>query len=210
MARTSEEKTIDRLLTLYSIDECYKKRKVTGLSETKLQKLIFLSEKRLIDQRIKAFNYRFVRLLHPTFSSELRNDLNDLVKTGYLSEPWLGQTEKMLIILEDFQEVFARNPHITNVIDDIVSTFADIPTNRLVQIVYSMPWTHNKIINELTIGVPMLYPLDPEKAREKFTITENELENLEMCLNPKISGKLDQAFDEMRRGRLLSHAEVFG
>jgi uncharacterized protein YwgA len=210
MARTSEEKTIDRLLTLYSINECYKQCKVTGLSETKLQKLVFLSEKRLIDQRIKAFNYHFVRLLHPTFSTELRNDLNDFVKTGYLSEPWLGQTEKTLIILKDFQDVIARNPHVTNVIDSIISTFADIPTSRLVQIVYSMPWTRNKIINELTIGVPMLYPLDPDKAREKFIITEDELENLEICLNPKISGTLDQAFDEMRRGRLLSHAEVFG
>jgi len=210
MARTSEEKTIDRLLTLYSINECYVKCKVKGLSETKLQKLVFLSEKRLIDQRIKAFNYRFVRLLHPTFSTELRNDLNDFVKTGYLSEPWLGQTEKMLMILEDFNNVLERNPHITNVIDNIVSTFADIPTSRLVQIVYNMPWTRNKVINELTIGVPMLYPLDSDKARERFTITEDELENLEICLNPKISGRLDRAFDEMRRGRLLSHAEVFG
>jgi hypothetical protein len=210
MVRTSEEKTIDRLLTLYSINECYEQRKVRGLSETKIQKLVFLSEKSLIDQRIKAFNYRFIRLLHPTFSKELSNDLTSFIRMGCLREPWLERTSKMKMILEDFSSIFERNSHVTRAIDAIVSTYAGIPTNRLVEMVYKMPWARNRVINDLTIGVPMLYPLKHEKARETFTILENELEDLEICLNPKLSREIDQAFNEMRRGRLLSHAEVFG
>jgi len=210
MVRTSKEKTIDRLLTLYSINECYEQCKVRALSETKLQKLIFLSEKSLIDQRIKAFNYRFIRLLHPTFSKELSNDLVSFVRMGYLREPWLKRTNKVKMIFEDFNRVFERNSHVTRVIDEVVSTYADISTNRLVEMVYKMPWARNRIINDLAIGVPMLYPLKRENAREVFAISENELEDLEICLNPKLSREMDQAFNEMRRGRLLSHAEVFG
>lgn len=210
MARTSEEKTIDRLLTLYSINECYEQCKVRALSETKLQKLVFLSEKSLIDQRIKAFNYRFIRLLHPTFSKELSNDLASFVRMGYLREPWLERTSRMKMILEDFSSVLERNSHVTRVIDEVVSTYADIPTNRLVEMVYKMPWARNRVINDLTIGVPMLYPLKYENAREVFAISKNEIEDLEICLNPKLSREIDQAFNEMRRGRLLSHAEVFG
>jgi len=209
MVRTSKEKTTDRLLVLYTINDCYERHNLRALSETKVQKLVFLSEKRLIDNRIKAFNYHFIRLLHPTFSSELRNDLTSFISLGYLSEPWLGQTNRMTMILEDFNDVFQRNRHILSIIDDVISKYASVPTDRLVQIVYRMPWLSKTVI-DLKIGVPMLYPLKEEKAREVFDITEDELADLEICLNPKLSQDLDQAFDEMRKGRLLSHAEVFG
>jgi len=136
--------------------------------------------------------------------------LVSFVRMGYLREPWLKRTNKVKMIFEDFNRVFERNSHVTRVIDEVVSTYADISTNRLVEMVYKMPWARNRIINDLAIGVPMLYPLKRENAREVFAISENELEDLEICLNPKLSREMDQAFNEMRRGRLLSHAEVFG
>lgn len=209
-ARTSQEKTIDRLLVLYSIKECYEKHNLKALSETKMQKLVFLSEKRLIDRRVKALNYNFVRLLYPTFSSELSKDLTDFIRLGYLTEPWLGQTTRMKMILEDFEEIFRRNYQSLDIIDEVLSEYANVPTNRLVQMVYRMPWMKSKRVSELHIGVPMLYPLETENAHKIFKVMEDELEDLEICLNPKLSRELDRAFDEMRRGRLLSHAEVFG
>lgn len=214
MVRTSAEKTVDRLLSLYLINECYETYNLRALSETKLQKLIFLSEKNLIDRRIKAFNYRFVKLLHPTYSSELSGDLTHFVRLKYLSEPWFGQTNKMRMILEDFSGVLRRNRHPLSIIGDVLSRYANIKTNRLVNLVFRMSWrvgrTRMRTIEDLKIGTPLLYPLAPEKAQEVFLITENELEDLEICLNPKISRDLDKAFNEMRRGKILSHAEVFG
>jgi len=210
MARTSEEKTVDRLLTLYLINECYKTHNLRALSETKMQKLVFLSERSLIDRRIKAFNYSFVKLLHPTFSSELRGDLMNFVKFGYVSEPWFGQTKKMKMILEDFGEVLRRNRPLLAVIDGILSTYSHVRTNHLVNMVYRMVWSRGKTIKMLKLGTPLLYPLTYENAREVFRITPDELEDLKFCLNPKISKELDRAFDEMKRGELLSHEEVFG
>lgn len=214
MARTSEEKTVDRLLTLYLTNACYENHRLRALSETKLQKLVFLSEKELIECRIKAFNYRFVRLLHPTFSSELRSDLTHFVKLKYLTEPWFRQTNKVRMILEDFSEVLGRNQHLLKIINDVLSKYANIRTNRLVTMVFQMTWqvgrTGIRTIEDLELGTPMLYPLTYEKAQEVFQITEEELEDLEICLNPKISKDLDEAFNEMRRGKMLSHEEVFG
>lgn len=214
MARTSEEKTVDRLLTLYLVNECYQSHHLRALSETKLQKLVFLSEKELIDNRIKAFNYRFVKLLHPSYSPELSSDLTHFVKLKYLAEPWFGQTHKMRLILEDFSEVFSRNRHVLRLIDDVLSRYASIRTNYLVNMVFRMPWRITRYgmrtIKDLKIGTPLLYPLTPEKAQETFQITEEELEDLEICLNPKISRDLDKAFNEMRGGKMLSHEEVFG
>ncbi len=73
-----------------------------------------------------------------------------------------------------------------------------------------MPWTKRKTIGDLKMGAPLLYPLEFEKASRVFEITEDELQDLEICLNPKLSKELDQAFNEVRRGKLLSHEEVFG
>lgn len=214
MARTSEEKTADRLLTLYLVKECYQSHRLRSLSETKLQKLVFLSEKELIDNRIKAFNYRFIKLLHPTFSPELRSDLTHLVKQRYLTAPWIGQTNRMRMILEDFSEVLRRNRRILKMIDNVLSTWANIRTNTLVNMVNRLSWrvgrTKMRCIEDLKLGTPLLYPLKREKAHSVFRITEDELEDLEICLNPKITKDLDKAFDEMRRGRLLPHEGVFG
>lgn len=210
MARTSEEKTADRLLTLYLVNKCYETHNLRFLSETKLQKLVFLSEKELIDRRIKALNYRFVRLLHPTYSSELKSDLVNLIKLGYLREPWFGQTNRMKLILEDFSGVFMRNRSSLMVIDEVLSRYARIRTNILINLVYRILWARGKTIYDLKLGTPLLYPLKYRNARKVFEITEDELEDLEICLNPKISKGLDLALDEMRKGKLLAHEEVFG
>lgn len=209
MARTSKEKTIDRLLTLYFVNECYKTHNLGSLSETKLQKLVFLSEKELIDRRIRALNYRFVKLLFPTFSLELRTDLKNFVKSRFLRGPWFERTNKLKMILEDFSDVFRRNRSSINVIDEVLSTYANIRTTRLTNMVHRMRWTKRKTIGDLAMGAPLLYPLKYERARQIFKITDDELEDLEICLNPKISKELDQAFDEVRRRKMLRHEEVF-
>jgi len=210
MARTPEEKVMDRLLTLYIINRCRERHHVRYLSETKMQKLIFLSEKDLIDRRYKALNYRFIRLLHPTYSTELKNDLANLVQLGYLDEPTgFGRTRKMIMLMEDFGHLFSRNHEITDAINEVLNTFANIPTNRLLQMVFKMPWGRGTI-EDLRMRKLMLYPLRREKAYRVFDMSEDDFENLMICLSPRVSGELDQAFDEMRRGELLSHEEVFG
>jgi hypothetical protein len=109
MARTVQEEAIDRLFSLYVVDRCRAKHGITYVSETKLHKLLFYAQKRLIECRCKAMTYPFIKLLYPTFSKELRSDLNELLDLGYLSGHYYKEQEKARMILEDFHHIFDDN-----------------------------------------------------------------------------------------------------
>jgi len=209
MARTIKEKSIDRLLSLYVIDRCRTKHGIKNVSETKMQKLVFFSEKSLNERRYKALNYRFIKLLHPTYSPELKNDLNELAELNFLDGPYFSENEKAQMILEDFHEVFRNNREITDTIDSVVDTYAPISTESLVKKVHNMPWKKG-IIDDLKNRTPLVYPIKTKRARRVFQISEEDLEDLAICLSPKISRGMKQAFDELRGGQRLAHEEVFG
>lgn len=207
MARTLREKVIDRLLSLYVIDKCQREYNIQSMSETKMQKLVFLAEKRLIENRCKGFNYRFIKLLYPTYSQELESDLNNLASLRFLDGPYYSGNQRTRMILDDFQHVFERNREIGDAIDVTLSKYAPIPTERLVRFVKKMCWKRGTI-DELALKTPLLYPLKEAIARCIFEINDEDLEDLAICVSPKISREMEQAFDELRRGQRLTHAKV--
>jgi len=209
MARTLREKVIDRLLSLYIIDKCQREYNVPSMSETKMQKLVFLAEKKLIDCRCKGFNYRFIKLHYPTYSQELENDLNDLSSLRLLDGPYYQGNQRTQMILDDFRHVFERNGEIKHSIDDTLRQYAPIRTEQLVQMVRRMFWKRRPI-DQLAMRTPLLYPLKEAIARCLFEISDEDLEDLAICLSPKISREMEQSFDELRRGQKLTHAQVFG
>lgn len=208
MARTLREKVIDRLLSLYIIEKCQRDFNVPSMSETKMQKLVFLAEKKLIDSKCKGFNYRFIKLLYPTYSEELENDLKDLAQLRLLDGPYYSRNEKTQMILEDFHDVLERNGEIKQAIDSTLEKYASVPTEQLVHMVRGMHWRRGTI-NELSMRTPLLYPLKEAIARCIFEIGDEDLEDLAICLSPQISRGIEQAFDELRRGQRLTHAQVF-
>jgi len=210
MVRTSEDKTIDQFLTLYVINECYKTYNLRGLSETKLQKLIFLSEKKLIDQSWKALNYNFMKFFHGPFSSELRSNLERFVELNYINEPWLKFTNNLTVMLDDFNDLLIKNRDFIKKIDKVLETYAKIPTDKLLRLVYKMPWGRGRTIGSLSMKTPMLYPIKSRKAVKQFVVSENELEDLEICFNQKLSEDIEKAFLEMKQGRKISHETIFG
>ena len=209
MARTIREKVINRLLTLYVIDRCRSKHGIDHISETKMHKLMFYSEKKLNECRCKSLNYLFVKLLYPTYSAELRKDLNELVELNFLEGPFFCERRKTQMILEDFQEVFANNPETMELINAEVDEHAPIETEALVQQTKNMKW-RNGIIEDLKNGTPLVYPLKPMRARCHFSISEEHYEDLAICLSPEVSKGMAQAFSELRRGQRLTNAQVFG
>jgi hypothetical protein len=209
MVRTTQEKVIDRLLTLYVIDRCRTKHGIQHISETKMHKLIFYSEKKLNEHRCKSLNYRFVKLLYPTYSAELRKDLNDLVESNFLEGPYFCEKHKTQMILEDFQNVLASNREIMELINSEVDLYAPMDTDKLVSQTKAMKW-RNGIIDDLKNGTPLVYPLRSTRARCSFNISEEDYEDLAICLSPEVSRGMAEAFNQLRRGQRLSHAEVFG
>ncbi len=209
MARTIQEKAIDRLFSLYVIDRCRAKHGISDVSETKMHKLIFYAQKRLIECRCKAMNYSFIKLLYPTFSDDLRADLNELADLGFLHGRYYREQEKARMILEDFHHIFDDNREIKCLVDEEVDKYAPVETNALVARTKRLPW-RNKRIDDLKNGTPLLYPLRTTRSRCVLSITDEDLEDLAICLSPEISADMEQAFDEMGRGKRLTHEEVFG
>jgi hypothetical protein len=209
MARTIQEKAIDRLFALYVIDRCRTKHGIENVSETKMHKLIFYAQKKLIECRCKAMSYSFIKLLYPTFSNELRKDLNELTDLGFLRGQYYREQKKARMILDDFHHVFDNNREIKYLVDEEVDNYAPVETNALVSRTKRLPW-RNKIIDNLKNGTPLLYPLKLAKSRCILNISDEDLEDLAICLSPKISAGMEQAFDELRRGKRLTHEEVFG
>jgi hypothetical protein len=209
MARTIQGKAIDRLFALYVIDRCRAKHGITNVSETKMHKLMFYAQKRLIECRCKAMNYSFIKLLYPTFSNELRKDLNELTELGFLHGQYYREQEKARMILEDFHQIFDNNREIKCLVDEEVDKYALVETNALVSRTKRLPW-RKKVIDDLKNGTPLLYPLRIAKSRCVLNISDEDLEDLAICLSPEISADMEQAFDELRRGKRLTHEEVFG
>jgi len=207
MARTPQEKAVDCLLTTYLIEDAFSRCKLRFMSETKLQKLVFLSERSMIDERKKGFNFSFIKLTFGPFSQELRNDRNDLLKTGFLmgSRP----TDDAKLILEDFENVLERNKPFFQKIDAINNCFAKMPLPQLLDFIYAMPWGKGRTIDDLPQLTPMLYPMKQTNVALEFSISEEEAEDLLMNFDPQAIRELHQAMSDMREGRTRTYEQVF-
>lgn len=209
--RTSKEKLVDCLLLLHQIGDA--SNYTHFLSETKLQKLVFLSEKSMLDKREKGFNYNYIKLIHGTYSSELRLDLTKIVQLGLVEDRWLQPTPLALMILEDFKDLFKKNNVFVKRIDTVNEHYAKMPLKQLLELVYDMPHPYLKPprrIEDLALRTPILYRISQEKAARSFQISDDEAEDLEMCLNPKIVDSMRRAMSDIRAKRLKSHEEIFG
>jgi uncharacterized protein YwgA len=211
MARTVPEKLIDKLLLLYLASDTL--NHIRFLVETKLQKLVFLSELSMFKKEEKGFNYTFVRLNYGPFSQELRSDLGQLIGQEILMERGLRPTEEAAFILEDFQGIFERNKGYIEKIERVTEKYSRIPTEKLVHRVHAMhhPYLRpRRTIGSLKPTTPIIYRMSVERASKIFEVTAGELSDLELCFDKKISGYLEQAMMDVKTKPFRSHQEVFG
>lgn len=215
MVRNLREILADRLLLLWLL---YDAMKYKHFGETKVQKLTFLSEWKMIDGLEKGFNYGFIRLSFGPYSPDVDKDANwlehqNLVGAIPISEKArvFRRTRFGLKLLNDFQELFSRNSSFTRRIAEINRKYARMPLQELVDYVYSLPhpYIKGRIIAELKPGTKLLYKLDEKKARETFEITPEELATLDIYLNDESYKSVMQASESARRKPLLSLDEVF-
>jgi uncharacterized protein YwgA len=211
MVRTFKDKAIDYLLTIYLINDAFSRRNLRFLSETKLQKLVFLSEKSMIDERQKGFNFYFIKLTHGPFSQELRRTVEKLLQTRFLNDFRLEPTDNVKLILEDFQGVIERNQTFFQKIDTVNDRFARMGLEQLLDVVYAMPWGRGgaRTIAELPPRTPMLYPMKPHVIVKEFKVTDDEAEDLLMNFDPEAIKDLSEAMKDAREGRWRTYEQVF-
>ena len=209
MARTLLDKAIDQFLTLFLINDAFCCWDLPLLPNTKLQKLVFLSEKEMIDEREKGFNFYFIKLIHGPFSQELENDLGKLVENGFIDDRELRPTSNAKVILDDFGDMILRNPLFLEKVKVVNVQYAGLPLQKLLEIIYAMPWGKRRTIADLPQRTPMLYPMKSEIVRANFQITEREAENLLMNLDPDAIKDLSEAMRDAREGKWRSYEQVF-
>jgi uncharacterized protein YwgA len=209
MVRTTREKVVDSLLTLYLLRDAFSRIEVGCVEATRLQKLVFLSELPMILQRKQGFNFRFIRLTYGPYSQELENEANRLVKAGLLDGMSMQPTESAVSILEHFHEVVHRNDAFFGLVRQTNDDWARMDLDLLLRTVHEMPWRGGRTIHDLPPRTPMLYPMNPQRVLLNFDVTEEEVEGLWMNFDPKIAIDFTQAMTEVRSGQLRTHKQLF-
>jgi len=177
--RSEEEKVADLLLLLYLIWDS-QKRGYAILGETKLQKLVFLAERRMLGKKYKGFNYNFIRLDFGPYSWELKRDLNLLLESGIvIDDPSEGLivSRKGEKILKEILSILERNREFINIIEEVNKECAKLDLKELLERVYSMkrPLKGPKItIREVKHRSPLLRRIRKEHATKTFLLTEEE------------------------------------
>ena len=221
MVRTLPEKLSDQFLLLYLINDV--SERTPFVHQTKIQKLVFISEREMLANDEKGFNYYFIKLLYGPFSQELDNDLNDLVQTKIVRAEPTGRGAKIIPaqrcsdILKDFNDLIERNQAFVQRIREVNRRYGILGFKRLLKAVHHMQSPLHKYrkrrrpptIASFPLRTPLIRPISEELARKTFSITPEEAEDLLMNLDPKTVEKLSQAMKEMRSGRLRTHDQVF-
>lgn len=179
--RTPKEIITDRFLTLYLLHDS-----PIGQGNTKLQKLSFLSQLKMSQQRDKGTNYNFIKLPKGPWSPDLKDDIEDMVYkkiiTGYNHEP----TQYGLEILGSFDEIGSRNDEILGKIRAVNEKYALYDRDELVDLVHKMrnPDKPNLTIHETNDRWYVLKRPTSRNSSREFMITEGELASLELLFEP--------------------------
>lgn len=192
--------------------------KYKRFGETKAQKLGYLSEKKMIDNREKGFNYDFIKLPFGPYSEDLKKDIEwleeqKLIKTTPISDEAniFNESHFGRKLLNDFHELFVRNNLFTQKIAEIDRVYATKNSQEIVDYVHSLPHPYMKgrTIGDLKLGTKILYKLSEGKAQIIFNITPEELATLDVYLDDESYGSVIVASESAKRKSLLRFDEVF-
>ena len=180
---------INKLLLLYLIERA---RNCGGIFEdTRLQKLVFLSERSMLGRGLRGFTYVFIRLLYGPFSRELDNDkaaLGDAQLIDYSYDRGYYVSEKGAKILSIFGNVLERNRRFIEIIDDIVERFTAVSLDRLLAYVYDLPRGIRGDRRRIGLLPIKTVILARPKGRDyiDFDIRDNELWELSFWMDPDV------------------------
>lgn len=221
MVRTSEEKLADQFLLLYLIHDVSKRTPFVPI--TKVQKLAFISEREMLTNNEKGFNYYFIKLLYGPYSQDLDADVNDLVQARIIDAEPTGRgakitpTRRSANILKDFNGLIERNEGIIQKVEGINRQYGILGFKRLLKAVHHMQSPLHKYrkgkrpptIASLPLRTPLLKPISKEDAIRTFSITPQEVATLEIYFDTEAYESLVEASKSAREKPLLDSTEVF-
>jgi uncharacterized phage-associated protein len=180
-----QEKIADELLLIYLIS----KTKGRGnLGITKLMKLTFLAEQKMVDAKVKGFNYWFYKWHYGPFTPEIYDDLDYLMQNELVTErEGIELTDRGREFLNEIRDLLNENTGILKYIDEIAEEYGTLGLNTLMNQVYEIEIGNRssgrKKIKDLQIGEDILMKESEIEADRVFEIDDEWLETLDVILN---------------------------
>lgn len=201
------ERVTNVLLVLYLIETT---NTIGNLEdELKLQKLVFLAQKKLVERGLKAFSYNFFRWRKGPFSKNLRIDLITLLETKFVRRKLdkIELTEKAKELLKDCTKLLNENRYFLKFIDSIVSKYSEYSPEDIKESVYALKVMVPRIRQIMTIkdiapSQLILFKTSDKKARSIFSISNSWLATLELTFDKEAISSLERAVNDAVEGRV--------
>lgn len=200
------ERITNLLLLLYLVEKANAAGDVED--ELKLQKLVFLAQKKLVERQLKAFSYNFFRWRKGPFSKNLRIDLLALVEAQFLR--WRANkielTDKAKGVLETCSELLDENEYFLRWVNDIILEYSHYSSEEIKDLVYSLKVVVPRLRQIMTIkDIPprqlILFKTADKNARMIFDIDKSWLATLELTFDKEALDSLSKALDDAVEGR---------
>src|SRR2546428_8271663 len=203
MNRTKNEKFADLALLLYLIG-LFRSKSGLYLGITKLDKLTFLSEKEMLDQKVRGFNYEFFKWHHGPLSTDIYADLDVLRRSGFVSgKDNIALTIQGIEALKRLSSLFKEHKLVTAPIGAVTRRSAGLTTQELTERVYGTTVRYpmgSKKIRDIPKGWVILGPPPPERTSASFTLNDSWVETLEIILDRDGYDSLKRAAIEAEKG----------
>lgn len=207
--RNIREGITNKLLLLYTIGQTNKQGRMEN--PLKLQKLVFLVQKKLIERKLKGFSYNFFRWFKGPYSAEVSMDLDLLVGGGLVNihEDKIKLAPDGKEVVHSFRELLrgGRNQPLMGCIDSILKEHAAMDPEALKDKVYAIKVMVPRIRKLMTIQeIPsrqlILFKSSDEKVRQIFEIDEARQGLLELVFDAEALELLKKAQADTREGRV--------
>jgi len=175
--------------------------------ELKLQKMVFISEKKMITAKIKALNYNFFRWQRGPYSAEISKDLTSLLGIGLLEGGKnLRLTSTGLELLNSCEELFSINKRFLTRVNNTVKKYAKYDPRTLMREVYQMTLGVPKKkglmrVEDVPMGTLLLFKLSDANAEHIFEMDESWTTSLELAFDLEAVDALSQAYSDAEEGR---------
>lgn len=203
---TIRERVINNLLLLHLIEKCNEKGYVED--PLKLQKLVFLTQRKSVRRRAKGFSYNFFRWKMGPFSANLNEDLDLLIDGSFLSGKYnIRLTSMAQDFLGSCRDILDRNHYFSTNIKRTAGNYAKYSSDELKERVYRISVFIPRIRKSMLIkSVPMgnliLYRTSDRKASSKFSIDDDWLATLEMIFDKEAIESLKRSQRDAIEGKI--------
>jgi len=207
-----QDRVVNNILLLYLIK---KTNSIGKVEDTlKLQKLVYLTQKKYIEKKSKVFNYNFFRWDKGPFSADVSNDLTSLKCRGLVRDRWpIRLTKEGNELVNGCQEVLDENEALLKVIDGVISEYARYTPDEIKEHVYKMKIFVPRLREVMTIaevprGTLILFKPSTKRSKTSFVLDEDWCATLELALDQEAVESLKQSYNDAVEGRVYDFRTI--